>query len=1034
MTATAEQWARYDSWNRAVEELFFDGRFAGRPVYLDLESEVLRQLGALAGEPGGSEDRLIEVVRPTLNLPDTNRPLLEAHAVRLARWRNGEGNEPLPVLCLLAFFSLVAESMAAEDGLAANNYYGRMCELLGLDYDDRDIYERITGDFRKHGTKMWSALNQWLEAYEGQRGLPTAFASDFRIYVGPAISQALVKEADRRKLPAMFRAYGLPAGYSMSLSDMERLLAEWLPSSNVSNSLKNSFKRGIEARRRIAAVARLELETWDGVEEMSRGGASAPPPLRLLAVIRRFLGARLEFGLAGRLRTDAHEATLRLVNDDPVASEAVRASGRELTFVATGDGWIRLADDPGISWPDLISAPLELAATTNDGRLRRAPTRLIVLREEPTLSAYVETDRAPLAENCLVLAHKSIAPDVAGMLKAAARPGFVRADGLRGVPDAWVLFTDVQILASVDATSVDLQPLTPVSWTQLVLADGFTLPGRTRKWHRKRPPEVRVASQSLDKSVVKINPLRFLDDVGVRVQASELGRVKGVAVFPLDGLELPVGDYQITLEDPKRVLSEATLRLRDGNLPAVESIAEPDVVVRRLEPGDAKALLTGDLLPGASIADIEVIQGALVDGEVLPTLGTAMPVPARPAWTAEGRQSRGRDLEDVVQREQPILPERESCLVTGAHYFILPTFKGRTKGPTVSGRCRDCGLVEWWPSRPVKHGKSAELMGSRAPAVDVTSVAPIQRHAPVDWEFLIDALTHVRRGKWGAFEGIARQGEDTALFIHDLGRVLEGLGHFEVRRDPATLDPTDWEVPAITIYTTPDGRAIVTGARPGALVAEIGIVAEKLGGEINISEHPESSPATIALEGLDVEELERAVELLRISLRRPVAFSHEPARKILARLPRLWSMFAALPRRPLPHAAELQLFDPTAGRWEDCVEAVHVGGYRVRVGRRRYFVRTEADLHEGQVRYADPFTVKHAGAALSGAPLVAYQETDHTLVTPLGAELPGLFERVAVLCSGQPPQKLKSGMTVYGGVPQSYAEALADRLFRATED
>lgn len=39
-------WSAYDVWNSALCEVFFSGRWAGRPVYLDLEGPVLERLGA----------------------------------------------------------------------------------------------------------------------------------------------------------------------------------------------------------------------------------------------------------------------------------------------------------------------------------------------------------------------------------------------------------------------------------------------------------------------------------------------------------------------------------------------------------------------------------------------------------------------------------------------------------------------------------------------------------------------------------------------------------------------------------------------------------------------------------------------------------------------------------------------------------------------------------------------------------------------------------------------------------------------------
>lgn len=1025
-TADAEAWARYDAWTRAVGEEFFDGRFAGRPVYLDLEPAVVASLAARAGESGGAERSLIEAVSETLNLPGADDPLLAAHHVRLSQWRKHQSDTYPPVLGVLAFFSAVAESMAAEDGLAANNYYGRCCELLGLDQHDEDNRTWMFRGFSKHAAEMWQALNTWLEEHEGERGLPTAYAFDHRVLIGPAVSQALVKETDRKKLPQMFRAYGLPAGYSVSLSDSERLLKEWLPSSNLSSSLKKAFKRNAEARRRIAGVARLELEAWDGLstrQSSENGGPAAATPLRLLAVVRKFLGARLEFGLAVRDSYAAHERELRVADDAEIGPSS-------LVFVNNGDGWVRLADNSAVRWPDLMTRPVTLT-DVGGAQMTRKASRVVVLRHEATLAAYVEADRAPLGDDCMVLAHSATVDAVEAMLAAAARPGFTRADDLRGVPVGWTLFTDVQILASVDAPSLDLQPLVPVSWTQLVLADGFSLPGRTRKWHRRKPPEVRVSAQTVEQGLVSLTSVMSGD--GVEAVDVTLGTVRNAAVFSLTGLDLDAGDYEVKLETSgkKAVLAQATLRLRDGSHPAAEDVATTDCIVRPLNPEGPLIWLTGDRRPPAEIEDLAHMNGADVRGAPQLALKGTVPLPERPAWTAPGGRTRAQDFEEVVQPETPVRPPGDSCVVTGAHHFVLPTYTGKAKGPTVSGRCKYCGLTEWWPSRPPKQGETAD--DRSGPIVDLSAVPPIEREDAVDWELLLDGLAHVRHGSWGQFERLARQGEDHALFIQDLGKTLEALGHLEIERDPATLDPLGWQVTPTTFYDRADGLLVVSGLRPLALSEHLEQLGSELGGTVRHEDNGDAGPATILVEGVQAGDVPGFVSRLEVRSGLPVRHSLSPATTLLASLPNLWDIAGALPRRPLPSGSELQWFDGVSGRWVACDEPVEAGAYRIRAGRQRYFIRTAQDVVEGYVRYADPFTVKHAGTILSNHPLLAFQSSDSSLLTPLGAELPGLYERAAVLCSGRPPQKLKSGLTRYLDVPREHAEALAARLFTLPE-
>ena len=48
---------------------------------------------------------------------------------------------------------------------------------------------------------LWRELNRWLEEHDGEHGLPTANPLDRRVHIGYPLSQALIRENDRRLLP-----------------------------------------------------------------------------------------------------------------------------------------------------------------------------------------------------------------------------------------------------------------------------------------------------------------------------------------------------------------------------------------------------------------------------------------------------------------------------------------------------------------------------------------------------------------------------------------------------------------------------------------------------------------------------------------------------------------------------------------------------------------------------------------------------------------------------------------------------------------
>ena len=160
-----------------------------------------------------------------------------------ARVGGGHGGRRASVPGAARVLSLVAERMVRTATFRANNYYGRLCETLGLEGREGPTKHRVTRSFRDYVRSLWRLLNDWIEAGEGLRGKPTAFAFDHRVHVGPPISQALVREADRRALLQMFLTYRFQPGDVISRADMARLLKDWLPTAPISNALRQLVAR-----------------------------------------------------------------------------------------------------------------------------------------------------------------------------------------------------------------------------------------------------------------------------------------------------------------------------------------------------------------------------------------------------------------------------------------------------------------------------------------------------------------------------------------------------------------------------------------------------------------------------------------------------------------------------------------------------------------------------------------------------------------------------------------------------------------------
>lgn len=199
--------ATYLELNEALAEEMFSTDQAGRPVYVVPEDDVLQRVTRAIGlERVGSLDYLRDVTRATIYIDELGTSPFRWHTSRLAA--RGDPLETPPTIGLLALLSIAADQMSEGDGMASHNYYGRLMNLLRVP-DDQSV--RVQASYQSVAEDLWGSLHDWLIAWEGERGVPTAFAVGQR-YVGLPMSQALVREHDREQLTKVFRAEGLAPG------------------------------------------------------------------------------------------------------------------------------------------------------------------------------------------------------------------------------------------------------------------------------------------------------------------------------------------------------------------------------------------------------------------------------------------------------------------------------------------------------------------------------------------------------------------------------------------------------------------------------------------------------------------------------------------------------------------------------------------------------------------------------------------------------------------------------------------------------
>ncbi|WP_157520168.1 hypothetical protein [Nocardioides dokdonensis] len=1011
-------WAEYETWDRALARHLFTDDSAGLPVYLEVTPEIFSAIADELGVEGDPADHLAKVVRKTLYLDD--RHGFDAHRERFQMWRRhklGSANtltkrtstvlEPPPVVALLAVLVMAAERMGKDTSQAAHAYYPRLAEVLGLNEAEGTRLHQafpITEVF-------WRGLNDYLVAHEGRLGLPTADALSFR-YVGIPQSQALVRASDRVRLPAFFTRFGLAPGSEVIPADLERLMDAWISGNPcpVSNNLKNLWGRGA-ARERVAGVAAVELSLWDGAfRDSSEQVVGASGQVSLCANLRQTFGGRsIELSFVARLPrpTEASELMVNSAAEKPVVGVIPAAGGR-----------VRPIPGSRFDAESLVGALLGLQEPVSGETVTRRPRRVVPLRRDELVGALVETDRLQLADDVAILVKddERLLKDVLRIIDQCGKRGGVfrstessGAEVLTGLPAGWVLIENVQLYAvPQDVKHVDLHALVPLTTAQLNLAGGMKMPGRIRKFSSLQPPEIRAAVAEAENITVTITSLG--DEVEELHRWTESANA---IVIPLDGLGLGDGDYEVTLQVDDEVLSRPMLRLRSADTPDAVTWETATPLNYELDSG-ATAVVSAVASAGTSTLFIDGVN----------TVGQRdQPVPDRPIIDGIGWEAKKVSSKVV----QPVVvlgtADPNSCMVTGKHYIQLPTWHGgKATSKTIQGVCRDCGVVKTSPARP--RWKKLEAQTEATVELHLAQYSA-PRELQAQWDTCLDTVVHVGGGLISALDRIASHADGTSLFADEFVRALELAGHIDVRRDDA-MAPQEWEANPAYLAETVNNGFLLAGVWSRSLRDLLAEKVEGHGGQLVREGSEGGGLSAWFARGLSGDDLEDAMDA--IGHRHAVV--RDAPRRMLAALPPLSELEAAMAVVPIPHHSKATLFSLRDASWQTVPGVGISGAYRVEQSFRRLSIWVDQQgAVDRTARIGSVQLVKHLAGRAGGRPLVGYAPSSQALVVPIGADLPGLYGRVAALCSGRLPSvSTRSRSIAYLEVPRDIANGLNSLL------
>ncbi len=1002
----------YTTVNDALNNYFFRGRFEMLPVYLDLEGEAEEEISETLGiEPSELGDFIGLTAARSLRFDKTD-PYVD-QAKSLVAWSREGRCEPPPFTTLLCALSIAAERMGVDENFSANNYSERQFELLGV--RDASSQQKLR-KYAKSTRQFWRALNMWLAENDFRFGRPTARAViGHWKFASFGLSQALVRDADRKRFPAVFEKYDLLPGDPVPEAEMMLFLHDWMTHYGPSGPTVwlRKLWQTVDLRPRVVSAALDAFEAWDRKPSTAASGPgktrmqwklgfSGFPKKRARLSLAVYRGGQVE-----RLEESGEVATAQ---DQPVLEEGFEPGVQFLGPVSAID-------------LDMLLLKSRTFTGADSGKLYSYFAKpIVVLARAPDGSDYKEVSRASLFEEHAILCHEAWLEKVQGHLSKCARPGYVTlgSSDLAGIPNGWYILRGVEIVRSVDGAHLNLHTLSPIASTAAVACvDGLKLSQGT--WHRDAPPLVQATSEKPGASLAV-----FQESFGENDEEIVAAEASGDFIeVSLAETSLDAGaNLRAVVKHKRAELAETSFSLRSADIPRPLS---PKRLVHSFDG-------TGFALEATPICDAGVnsLEGAVLNG----TPGTdhggeTSTIFKQPSETVPQGSHEVVEHSEWKHSENTASRAAESCVIRGHHHWVYEPFeKGDDKYDAKMAECKVCGERALSRSREVAKGNARKMVQdnvatkaiAKARAPHETALGSAVEYSDVSLDTLLDGLCYLGHGTWPTFQRLASAVSSEPWFAQSLAGNLQALGHLEMCGGLLARGG-EWSI-------TPP--ALVVGMGDDAYLS--GFQSETLRQAVSdalVSEGAMYSPVVSAgqptvhrwtgLRGLDLEAFLASVHDAH---GRPVVVSRGLAKNISDGLPRFADVFARATPIHVEEVDGLAKFDTRAARWRRVDRMDGAGAYRIGLHGTRYVFRDDL----GATRQVGHQVAKTLAAGAGGGRLHGYDLSRGTFTAALGVEPPGLYARALVASGGALP-RVEDGRVQYDRVEPEVAATILNKMY-----
>lgn len=1016
----------YETLNKAFNEVFFDGRFANRPVYIDLEKDVLVDVSSNLSSKGFDlDEEAVEValgaaVYKKLSLHENN--IYKNFNAYATIWLGKERKELPPFTALLVVLSLAAERMKTDDDTSSKNYYSRLADLLKSS-DDEGFRSKLSSS-GQYTSRFWDLLNKWLTDTNFQFGIPTARSFGSWKYVSFAMSQSLVRDGDREKLHKLFLSYGFSANETVGTSEMSHCLSQWLSDPRGHGWLAYLWLKMPSARERIIAAAIEELTIWDGSVKGVGSREAQAIGQRLYWVAYRTRESQL-----GGYKINFALATKNL------ECQGVEYNGSDnqiysLKQVPGADFASIVAKSGKVSSSRLFANDIELVSSKDSSKLVHKSQPILILHKNEDAPYYQEVPRVTLHSPHLVVCYKAWEGKVSKYLEKYADNSYrkISPEKLFGIPDDWVLFQGVSIIR-IDNTggevTDDLENLVPlIEGVSIDFQGGTKFNSHT--WHGLQPPEIFSTSEKgMTECILEIGENKNIYKDGI-VPKADLR----------NGFSEENKIFRIHAKSGKDAIDKILI-LRDSDTPDKRSREKTDSNLMYLNRKNEEGLygfsaeqnsqnvphLQGNVFTHASASDFESLmqyESSLIPNDISSEVNNHI------------------EDDDVFSQELITDVDEagfQECITAGYHPWTVDSFeeKRNARGDiytfmqdNCSMTCSVCGTKILVSNFKRTKRRNASNRRRSAPASNVVKtnisfVGNNRQENEINANEIFDALCYLGSGGLGSIQSIMANYTEDPLDTHKILNGLTDLGHIDVNKSPRFGGLRKWMVSPPAAVETSAGYCYLSGFRNPAMINKLEKRLEQLGSALNKVNQPNAPDILSWPSSIDYCDL---LDGITDSLGREIEFiSNDVSSKIAAFSMDFNVINESLEQIAFGDKLLKYRFNLNKYRWEEFDGPYEPGAYKVLHHGNTYFY-----FDGDKCLLASHDVVKILAARSKGLFLHSYSPENKYFNSVLGVEPPGLLRRALVACSGRLPNR--NGIyTQYDNVDAKTASLVFGKLY-----